>query len=543
MTMKKKQIYFNLAAFLLLFFVSLYRQLSLRHFPSDPFRTYILYGCYLLLLALWAFSILLRVTQESMRLFLLGEDIVMLFGLTVRFVQDTFLSENIPLLRTTGLLISTTLLPLMILGIYASLCIGRGDDYRIPARWYLLLLPALILFPLILTDNSHHFFTYIVPEEPQPNLTYHPSIGFFLVFGLILGLAVFRVFLIYRRNNRMDQRPVLRRIIPALEGILLLVFFLPYIVNWMQKDAPIAPPEVIEQYAKLYYAEVLTWEVYIFLGLVPVNMDYREIFAQSTLGLQILSGDAPQIRSSRAEMLTPELTARLRTEGRAELSGRELRMYRLRGAEVVWSKDISELQAAIKELDRSAEKLAQEGILLREEMRAKTEQASITAKNEIYDTLFHEVRAQTDRIREICRSAPGSRNHFRKKEKLYLLGTYVKRRCNLRLIGWENGEIEADDLVLSLQEMKTAMAPLGIRCSLEWEEKTDLTPHFALAVFDRTEALLEEEDFRVKELGLRIAGETAFFTVYSAEEGAMPRQDAVFGQEAVRREMISGEGQ
>jgi len=40
MTERQRQVRINIAAFLLLFFVSLYRQVSLRYLPDDPFRTY-----------------------------------------------------------------------------------------------------------------------------------------------------------------------------------------------------------------------------------------------------------------------------------------------------------------------------------------------------------------------------------------------------------------------------------------------------------------------------------------------------------------------
>ena len=46
MSARSKQIRDNVCGFLLLFFVSLYRQLSLRNLPDDGLRTYVLYACY-----------------------------------------------------------------------------------------------------------------------------------------------------------------------------------------------------------------------------------------------------------------------------------------------------------------------------------------------------------------------------------------------------------------------------------------------------------------------------------------------------------------
>lgn len=46
MSARQSQIKYNLLTFFLLFTVSLYRRISLRFWPEDRFRTYILYACY-----------------------------------------------------------------------------------------------------------------------------------------------------------------------------------------------------------------------------------------------------------------------------------------------------------------------------------------------------------------------------------------------------------------------------------------------------------------------------------------------------------------
>ena len=517
MDARKRMLTYHLEAFLLLFFVSLYRQISLKHMPADPLRTYILFGCYVLLLGLWAYSICRRVTQRSMRAFLIAEDVCMFIGFAIRFVQDTYLSNNIYLLRVTGLLVATTLLPLMTLGVFASLCIGRENSYRISKKWYLLLIPSVLATPLLLTDNLHHFFTYIIPEEPQPNLTYHPNVGFYLLAALILGMAVVRVILIYRRNGIMNDRPLLRRIVPFMEMILLLVFYLPYIINWLQVDAPIAPPEVIEQYAKIYYIEAITWEIYIFLGLVPVNMDYREIFEKSTLGLQIRGTNGDVISSQNAAELDEVILEELEKKGIAEVPGKELRSFSIDEAKVVWTKDVSQLRDTIEALSKSAEELAQEGALLSEEIKTRNEAASLQAQNEIYDVLTREVQVQLQMIKRICARRGRSETGKEDLRKLAVLGTYVKRRCNLRLIERESGRIDPADLKLSLKDLLGAIALSGTATSLSWETEHVFSPRFSIAVFDMIEAVMERSLFEAEGLKVSAEKDTVTLTVSGAE--------------------------
>ena len=83
-----------------------------------------------------------------------------------------------------------TLLPMVLLGFYAALGLGQADNYRFSRKWYLLLAPVLVMTYLFVTDEQRHFVCYIVPEEAQPNLAFHPYIGTFLMCGIGLALVL-----------------------------------------------------------------------------------------------------------------------------------------------------------------------------------------------------------------------------------------------------------------------------------------------------------------------------------------------------------------
>lgn len=92
----------------------------------------------------------------------------MLFGMTLRFVSDTFLSENMLLTRICGLWIEATILPTLLIGVFASMGLGQADTYRLPLKWYLLLIPVLFMDYFIVTDEKRHFMFYVVEDEfPQ----------------------------------------------------------------------------------------------------------------------------------------------------------------------------------------------------------------------------------------------------------------------------------------------------------------------------------------------------------------------------------------
>lgn len=527
MTERQRQVRMNIAAFLLLFFVSLYRQVSLRYLPDDPFRTYILYACYLFLIGGWAISICVRVNQKSMRTFLMLEAAVMLAGLTVRFLQDTFWIENILLVRVSGLSLEATILLGLVLSIYASLEIGQWDNFRVRKSWYLLMIPVIWMAYLCLTDESRHFMFYTVPEEVQPNLNFHPYIGTFVLLGFGIVLMIVRVLLIYKRNQLADRGKILKWLIPLFEPIMVVVFSFEFFVVSLQLLPSLANFEVIELFAKIYYIEVLTWEFYIYMGLVPVNTEYREIFEHATVGMQIIGDDRYRFSSKAATEISQEQLAELKEKGRIEVEpGKELHMHKFADGLFLWNKEVSLLQNTIDELNQSAETLAQEGALLDEEIKTKNQEASLTAKNQIYDELTREVQGQLRLMKEITkkRDLADSRNAYLRE--LVLLGTYVKRRCNLRLIQKETSEIHEDDLRFSLEDMKSAMSLLGIQAELDWNPSKQFSAGFSIYIFDVLEYLLEYERFALKEITITAKrGKVQFLVISGAKKlpiGSIP---------------------
>lgn len=174
MSERKKSIIRLFVAAGLLFAVSGYRQLSMRYWPEDFLRPYLVWAVYIFLLLGWQHTITTKITQKAMRSHLTAQNIVSILYLTVRFIQDAFLYVNIPWMRFTGYFINIAAVLIPLFGLYGAFYLGKAEDYRIDKKWYLLLIPACFLSVMALTNDLHHFLYYIVPEEPQPNLYFHP---------------------------------------------------------------------------------------------------------------------------------------------------------------------------------------------------------------------------------------------------------------------------------------------------------------------------------------------------------------------------------
>ena len=512
---RKKSVIWLFAAAALLLAVSAYRQLSMQHWPEDSLRPYLVWAVYMLLLFGWQYTISTKITQKTMRTHLTAQNIISILYLTVRFVQDAFLYVNIPWMRFTGYFINIAAVFIPLFGLYGAFYLGRPEDYRISKKWYLLLIPACFLSVMALTNEWHHFLYYIVPEEPQPNLYFHPYIGTYIIYLWGLWMIAHQVHVIYQRNGTTKSDPLYRKLIPFYEPILLLLFSIPYAAT-----AYVVRFELVEYSAGLIFILVLCWELYILVGLIPVNTQYEDVFRRSTVAMQILSSDGERIAvSENAAEITPAMLEALKQN--QHFSATEdviMHLHQIPGGCMIWQTDLSQINHALRELQRLNAELEEEQDLLAQEIRIQSDEASIQARNDIYDSLSSEVSGQLTLLTELLSKESLSENDW---NRICLIGTYIKRFCNLRLTYQEQQTIPMGDLAISLQDVAKCMKKLGIRTSLDFCPTSNLEPELILFIMKALEEILEEADFCLTSMEIRIS-DTVCFEITGTDHGLAP---------------------
>lgn len=523
---RKKFVVRIFVAAALLFAVSGYRQLSMRYLPEDFLRPYLVWAVYMLLLFGWQYTISTKITQKSMRIHLTAQNIVSILYLTVRFVQDAFLYVNIPWMRFTGYFINIAAIFIPLFGLYGAFYLGKADDYRISKKWYLLLIPACLLSVLALTNDLHHFFYYIIPEESQPNLYFHPYIGTYIVYIWGLSIISYQVYVIYRRNGTAKSDSLYRKLIPFYEPILLLLFSIPYAAT-----AYVVRFELVEYSAGLIFILVLCWQLYILTGLIPVNTQYEEVFRRSTVAMQILSPSGETIAASEnAAEITPAILEALKRE--QQFSSTEditMHLHPVLGGYMIWQTELSQINHALRELQRLNAKLKEEQDLLAQEIRIQSDEASVQARNDIYDSLSSEVAGQLTLLTELLSKESLSEDDW---DRICLIGTYIKRFSNLRLTYQEQQMIPMGDLALSLQDMAKCMKNVGIRTSLDFCPTSYLEPEFILFIMKALESILEEADFRLVSTAIQIGSTVSFEITGTACEFVSHSLEGGYGLQA-----------
>ena len=170
---------------------------------------------------------------------------------------------------------------------------------------------------------------------------------------------------------------------------------------------------------------------------------------------------------------------------------------------LIYQKDVSQICDVIEELNRTAEELMQEGQLLQKEIVMQSERAAIDVQNRIYDRLSNEVGGQLNYMTELLQSMHAENRDMLYKQ-LMLVGTYVKRRCNLVLIEQESGAIPMAELHLTLTDLVACLNLIGISAELIWQPEYAYVPAYMIRIVDAVEQVTEQLRFSPERITVRI---------------------------------------
>ena len=493
------------AAFLLLCILSAYMQIGKRLYPADPIRPVIIYFAYTSLLAIWWAAIHSRVTQRNIRVFLSVENILMLFGMTIRFIQEAFWNQMVNeafsiadmfLARFSGYCTNIAFILIPLIGLYASFGLGKTEEYRFDRRLYALFIPAILLALMVLTNDLHNFVYQALQDEAQNFRYYRPNIGFYLFIAWAFSLLFVRILILYRKSR---EPGVVKRIrlVPLFITVMLILVNIPHIVTFFLLEY-----ELLGQEVTLFFLEILVWESCILIGMVPVNTHYDEVFDRSTVAMRIVdesgrpylnSTNAPELSEDMFDLLKQKTTVRTH-------DNKELHLHKIRGGYSIWQSDVSRTIAVIDELQSSAEKLELEGELLRQEMKTRSDEAAVKEQLRIYNQLTKEVGGQLALLSDLLEERELVADKTELFKKICVIGTYIKRRCNLRLIEQSDGSIQNKDLELCYHDLAGCLRQMDVEADVLWNTTNTLAPEFAIFTVDAFEFLLEYERFELQSI-------------------------------------------
>ena len=424
------------------------------------YMNYIRAALYLLLFALWGYSLDRRIIQTQALHCMRLTAALMLVWLVLRTLKYEVVTD-ITVARYIWYLYYLPMLFIPLFGVYIALSLGKSEKYRLTGRVVALAAIPAILFSLVITNDLHQqifAFNSGIPGRPD-NYSYHHRYLYFICLGWMVGCMIFSLIRLLKKSRIKNGGK--KSLMPFIIGCITILYGILYLtglsaVRWWFGDMNV-------MFCLLYAA---IYESCIRCRMIQSNTGYVELFEAATLAAVIMDRSGNAVIRSRAadeDMICPQDgTPIIRPDGTRISSAP------INGGYVVWKDNVrplTELRAQLSEnkaqIKNNKEKL-QEAYLIQKKLHELTE------KRRIYDKLDLMYGNQINRIGQLlkqCENTETDEVHNILK-RILLLGTYIKRSANLYFLSLEHELLSQQDIRLTVDEAVRVMNVCGTECSV-----------------------------------------------------------------------------
>lgn len=441
-------------------------------------------GIYIGIIITWGISVRRRVLNRSARRYLIAIAALLLFWFVIRTCKFLFL-EGMPALQYYcwyGYYIPMILIPLM--GVYLAVCLGRPEEYILPAPLKALMIPAILFILLIITNNFHQkVFAFPFGMEAADSIYVHKPLYFVCLGWILAEVIAFLILLLVRSHVPGKRKMIWAPVIPAGAAFLYGTGYL----------MGIQPLYLIagDMTAVFTLIMLAVCEACIRSRLIPSNTRYSELFHASTIGAQIVDESYNRyLASDNAKEFSKDLM-RCTEKGPVELGNERLSGAPVTGGHVLWVENISMVQDLLEKLKRISSRLSENNNILKAEVELKEKQAQADEHMRIYDKITEEVAPQLWKIETLLEL---SDDHMKMIENLSLIcviSSYIKRRGNLILLGEEASFFPAQELEYCLRESMENLRLCRVAVSLSCRCQGILPKDSAMAAYDFFEMIME----------------------------------------------------
>ncbi len=462
------------------------------------------------LLLLWIRTLYARLLPSKSRTYIIMAAALMVFFLLLRIYK--YRIAQAPLLMrylVYAYYIPIALVPALFLAVCIRIRYGKtgtviaGKDSSAGREGeHLVLLPALILSALFLTNDLHHLV--YIPDVPISSFTvesgtYHYGPFFYLMYGWIVVAMGAGIMLLIRMAKSFS----LRRLAAPLSLFLLwaVLLLLNNQFNIHVLPFPYRMPEIH------IFCMLGVFEACIRNRLIPHNENYAGFFAGLTLPAMITDRHFhPVCRttvpfSGKEHQLRDSLSAPVSLDPDTRLSG-----MALHGGYVFYTEDQSRLRRLHEELLQVNETLSLENDIIRREQELIRERERIRERTHLYEKASEEVYPIQKRISFLLSQAkPGTPEYRDVIARILVLMTYVKRKANFCILQAQQDTISLQELGQAMKETAFYLGYCGMSASVAVNGNADCPLQEAVQIYDCCEAILERLYGQTTELFVRLS--------------------------------------
>ena len=433
------------------------------------------------LLFSWVVSVQRRLVNRNVRRLMLMVGCLLLFWLVDKIVKWDFTgSVTHPLVRYLWYGFYVGMLFVPTLGAFIINYLGKPEDYSHPKKLNYLLIPPTVMLIAVFTNDLHQkvfvFYNGFInfDREYGYDWVYYIVMGYFVIMGfyfVVMMLLKSRV----PGSRKLQKMPVLIMTFAAF-------FWLGYSMRLYNCDLTIMDCLII----------VLLLESAIQSGLLPSNTRYQEAFDQTTVPVQIVDRDYQPHYVSGGTLPISETQMRTAAQGTVDLGDSLLNSASIRGGRVLWQDDITRLNELRIRLRETMDQLGEENTLLQAELELKETRAKADEQNRLYDRIASEVEPQLIKADELLRRIEEEPERNRELiARVCVLGSFIKRRGNLLLLGEESGLVQTRELEYCIRESMDNLNLVGVFTSFVSSCRGALPVRSIIAAYDFYETLVE----------------------------------------------------
>ena len=484
--LKKNKSVFRIIAAVAVLLVVAY---MLRHFPLPAEGLVLLKTVFIMLrstihvslLAAWCVSVHRRLMDPKIRGMILTAGVLMVFWLVAKTVKYEFLVTNShPIGRYIWYAFYIPMILMPLLGVFIVDHIGQPEDYHTPKWVSVLYLPATFLLTLVLTNDLHQWVFHFDDGFANYDHSYGYGIPYFVLMAWFNLFSLYFVAMLLKKSRVPGSRKMQR--LPLVIVLGAAVFWIIYALRLIKVDLTVVDCLIVTSLL----------ESAIQSGLIPSNTNYQEIFNATTVPIQVVDRDYQPHYVSAGALPVSEEQMRSSAVGTVNMGNTLLSSAPITAGRVVWQDDIRKINALRQQLQDTQEQLSEESVLLQAETEIKENRAKADEQNRLYDRIAREVEPQLVKADALLHRIEEQPEHTRSlMAQLCVIGSYVKRRGNLLLLGEEGNRVNASELEYCIRESLENLRLGGAFTMLNSRCEGKLPLEHIVAVYDFYETMIE----------------------------------------------------
>ena len=331
---------------------------------------------------------------------------------------------------------------------------------------------------LVMTNDLHQL---VFRFEPDGNWAsdYQYGPGYWIVmagFLLLMAAAIGKLL-------RQSSRNFCRR-----ENIIPLLFcggLLAYIVSYI-KRVPLAWESDLT--VNICILSALFFEAALYAGMIPVNIQYRHLFASAPVSLTLLDESGRTVLSScGARPVSHSVWQRLLMDMEHPLlRDRDTQFHAvfIRGGMAVWQEDLSQLNRIRKEIQDVQARLEAANVLLREEGEVKKHLMTAETKRSLFEQLDCDMEHRIASLVCLIETLPETEHSREMTAYITLCLCHIKRRCNLFFLARQGKFLPGDELSIYLDELTEVARYAGLQMLIRCGQNSGLEIRNAALCYD-----------------------------------------------------------